>query len=256
MTKPTQPLRWTRLSVIALSLVFLLGAAVAFAASPLGAQAPLGDEIFPQAEPTEQAWALFLRLTGDQVVPPVASDGTGAFTAEGEEGGTEIRFNLTVSVSGITQAHIHLGGPDENGGVVAFLFGPSDPPQDEVTIDGVLTEADLLGSVAGDWGAFVAALFAGAYVQVDTTSNPAGELRGQILVARPTPPAPGTGADDGAEPAVPETPDGLPASGSGGLAAGDGRSLGDPLPLPALAGLLAAVVFAVAGIGMRRRDGR
>ena len=53
-------------------------------------------------------------------MPPVASDGTGAFTGEGEEGGTEIRFNLTVSVPGITQAHIHLGGPDENGGVVAF----------------------------------------------------------------------------------------------------------------------------------------
>ena len=188
MTKPTQPLRWTRLSVIALSLVFLLGAAVAFAASPLGAQAPLGDEIFPQAEPTEQAWALFLRLTGDQVVPPVASDGTGAFTAEGEEGGTEIRFNLTVSVPGITQAHIHLGGPDENGMVVAFLFGPSDPPQDEVTIDGVLTEADLLGSVAGDWDAFVEALFDRAYVQVHTTSNPAGELRGHLVVARPAPP--------------------------------------------------------------------
>lgn len=187
MTTLTQPLRWTRLTAISLSVVILLGAVAAFAASPLGAQDPIDDTIFPHAE-----------LTGDQVVPPVASDGTGAFMGEGKEGGTELRFNLTVSVAGITQAHIHLGGPDENGAVVAFLFGPSDPPQDEVTIDGVLTEEDLLGTVAGDWGAFVEALFDRAYVQVHTSSNPAGELRGQIVVARPAPPFdPDSGSESG-----------------------------------------------------------
>jgi hypothetical protein len=160
---------------------------VAFAASPLAAQAPLGGPVFYQAE-----------LTGDQVVPPVASGGSGAFTGEGEEGGTEIRFNLAVSAPGITQAHIHLGGPDENGEVVAFLFGPADSPVDEVVIDGVLTEADLIGSVAGDWHAFVEALFTGAYVQVHTTSNPPGELRGQIFVALPaTPVDPDSGSDSG-----------------------------------------------------------
>ena len=73
--------------------------------------------------------------------------------------------------------------PNKNGPVAAFLFGPADPPQDEVVIDGGLTEADLLGPVAGDWRAFVSALFDGAYVQVHTTSYPAGELRGQIFVA-------------------------------------------------------------------------
>ncbi|MCZ6545791.1 MAG: CHRD domain-containing protein [Chloroflexi bacterium] len=174
MTKPTQPSRWTRLSVISPSLVFLLSAAVAFAASPLGAQAPLDGPLFYQAE-----------LTGDSVVPPVASDGSGAFAGEGEERGSEIRFTLTASASGITQAHIHLGGPDENGDVAAFLFGLSDPPVNDVNIDGVLTETDLLGSVAGDWDSFVEAIFAGAYVQVHTIDNPAGELRGQIVVALP-----------------------------------------------------------------------
>ena len=173
MTKLVQPLPWTRLSAVSLSLIFLLAAA-AFAATPLGAQAPLGGPLFYQAE-----------LTGDSVVPPVASDGSGAFAGEGEERGSEIRFTLTASASGITQAHIHLGGPDENGDVAAFLFGLSDPPVNDVNIDGVLTEADLLGSVAGDWDAFVEAIFAGAYVQVHTIDNPAGELRGQIVVALP-----------------------------------------------------------------------
>ncbi len=185
MNKLMQPLRWTRLSAVSLSLIFLLAAA-AFAATPLGAQAPLGGPLFYQAE-----------LTGDSVMPPVASGGSGAFAGEGEERGSEIRFKLTASASGITQVHIHLGGPDENGGVAAFLFGLSDPPVDDVNIDGVLTEADLLGSVAGDWEAFVEALFTGAYVQVHTTDNPAGELRGQIVIALTDSPLdPGEGVPD------------------------------------------------------------
>lgn len=128
-------------------------------------------------------------LSGDQVVPSVVSAGDGEFTASGEEGGDSIDFELRVDGAGITQIHIHLGGPDENGGVAAFLFGPADPPQDGVKVDGTLTEADLIGDVAGDWEAFVAALFTSAYVQVHTVEHPAGELRGQIFVALTTPDA-------------------------------------------------------------------
>ncbi len=173
-----------------MTLLVLLAAATVVAGSPLGAQAPLGGIAFYQAE-----------LTGDQVVPPVTTDGGGTFEAEGEESGTEIRFSLALQVPGVTQVHIHLGSPGENGDVAAFLFGPADPPQDEVNVDGVLTSDDLLGIVAGDWDAFVAALFDGAYVQVHTTANPAGELRGEIFVALTTQPVePGGGpVDDGSE---------------------------------------------------------
>ena len=179
--------RWIRLSAIAIALGFLLGAATEFEALPLGAQAPLGGPVFYQAE-----------LTGDQVVPPVISSGSGAFEADGQEGGSEIRFHLSVRAPGITQAAIHLGGPDENGPAAAFLSSPADPPLDAVVIDGVLTETNLVGSVAGDWDAFVAALFDGAYVPVRTTGNPAGELPGRIFVAlTATPVDPDGGSEDG-----------------------------------------------------------
>jgi hypothetical protein len=44
MFRFTEPPRWTRLSVIPLSLVFLLGAAMAFEAVSLAAQAPVRHE--------------------------------------------------------------------------------------------------------------------------------------------------------------------------------------------------------------------
>ena len=184
-------------------IAVLVGVVAALALLAVGsAQAPLSGMVFYQAD-----------LTGDQVVPPVATpdcddpgpDGTvrpimgleranagacGVFEAEGEEGGGEIRFRLEAQVPGITQAHIHLGGPAENGPVAAFLFGPADPAVDEIAVSGALTVDDLVGPVAGDWEAFIAGLFAGAYVQIHTEMNPAGALRGQIFVALPAPLAP------------------------------------------------------------------
>ncbi len=188
------------------------------ATSAVRAQAPLGGEIFYRA-----------LLSGDQVVPPVVSAGDGEFTARADEGGDSMEFELRVDGTGITQIHIHLGGPDENGGVAAFLFGPADPAQDGVTVSGTLTAADLLGPVAGDWDAFVAGLFAGAYVQVHTVDYPAGELRGQILVAVTT-----TGAGPTEEP----TDDPIPVEPPGDI--GDGVSpaaLGDFLDDLAAAGV-------------------
>ena len=185
---------------IALSCLLAIAIAVGLvAASSVQAQAPLGGEVFYSA-----------LLSGDQVVPPVVSAGDGEFTASGEEGGDSIDFELRVDGAGITQIHIHLGGPDENGGVAAFLFGPADPPQDGVKVSGTLTAASLIGDVAGDWDAFVMALFSGAYVQVHTVDHPAGEVRGQIFVALTT-----TGEEPTVEPTEEPIPVEPPGEGGG-----------------------------------------
>jgi hypothetical protein len=87
---------------------------------------------------------------------------------------------------GAVQGHIHHGPPNENGPVVAFLFGPQDPSglfSGELA-EGTIEESDLVGPLAGDMEAFVEALRTGElYVNVHTADNPSGELRGQIGAA-------------------------------------------------------------------------
>ena len=167
-------------------------------------------------------------LSGDAEVPAVTTDASGSFTATIADGALD--FSLTSDATGITASHIHLGGPDENGGVVAFLFGPADPAVDGVEATGTITVDDLLDPLAGDWDGFVAALNDGtAYVNVHTEANPPGEVRGQIAPAaeaapeRLSPPAP----EPVPAPEAPAAaPDSLPATGSGGLAADGGGASG------------------------------
>jgi hypothetical protein len=122
-------------------------------------------------------------LSGANEVPSVESEGEGmAIVNLSREG---IRYKLAVeNIDEVTQAHIHIGAPGENGPVVAFLFGFVDGG---VTIDGVLargtiTEADLVGPLAGQpLSALVEAIRSGnAYVNVHTVDHPAGEIRGQL----------------------------------------------------------------------------
>lgn len=131
-----------------------------------------------------RAAAFVAHLTGDAEVPPVETEALGgaAFLLAPDK--TSLRYALKVArIDGVTQAHIHMGAPDENGPVVAFLFGPVDPGD---TVNGLLAsgsieEADLLGPLAGDFAGFLDALRAGElYVNVHTAEHPAGEIRGQI----------------------------------------------------------------------------
>ena len=122
-------------------------------------------------------------LSGEAEVPPVETDASGTVEFEVIEGG--LSFTLTVmNGTGVTQAHIHIGGADENGPVAVFLFGPVGGGQDvngELS-SGVITDEDLVGPLEGmNLDALIAELEAGnAYVNVHTLANPSGEIRGQI----------------------------------------------------------------------------
>ncbi len=101
----------------------------------------------------------------------------------------ELSFRLDVKkIVGVTQAHIHLGLPNMNGPVVAFLYGPSDPSDrvDGRLARGVLTAADLVGGpFEDDFAGFLEALGRGElYVNVHTAEFPGGEIRGQIGVRK------------------------------------------------------------------------
>jgi hypothetical protein len=124
-------------------------------------------------------------MHGSQEVPPVSSSLSGEAIFILNEDETELRYSLIVSsFEEVTQAHIHLGAPGENGPVVAFLFDASeDTAMDGTLMQGTLTSSDLVGPlVGGDLADLIAEMESGnTYANVHTPDNPAGEIRGQIL---------------------------------------------------------------------------
>jgi len=134
-------------------------------------------------------------LSGDNEVPPLASVATGKATFVLSADHTALSYLLEVAnVDSVTQTHIHIGSPDINGPVDVFLFGPvaGGGASNGVIASGVITEADLIGPNAGDMAGFVNELLVGnTYVNLHTTTNAPGEIRGQIttdLVSKAQPP--------------------------------------------------------------------
>lgn len=125
-------------------------------------------------------------LSGDDQVPdPVDTNAQGQATFQLDRAGGELRFKLNVAnIEDVIGAHVHNAAAGENGPIVAFLFG--DPFTDPVTVDGTLaqgtvTAGDVVGPIAGDFGALLDAMRSGnTYVNVHTVDHPPGEIRGQI----------------------------------------------------------------------------
>ncbi|MGH9979475.1 MAG: CHRD domain-containing protein [Nitrososphaeraceae archaeon] len=100
-------------------------------------------------------------------------------------------INIT-GIDKVTAAHIHGGALEENGPILASLFGSND----NVTgsINGTLTQGNITGdtlevqSAASDQlSEIVAGMKNGStYVDVHTINYPGGELRGQIMSANST----------------------------------------------------------------------
>jgi CHRD domain len=111
-------------------------------------------------------------MTAGQEVPPNASPGTGSASVTLDPDGT---LHWTVSYQNLTgpatAAHFHGPAmPGMNAGVVVNIGGtaPANPMQGTAHLN-TTQVADL---VAGRW-----------YVNVHTTANPNGEIRGQVVAA-------------------------------------------------------------------------
>jgi hypothetical protein len=90
-----------------------------------------------------------------------------------------------------TQAHVHLGGPDEDGPIVAWLYPEDDREPRHIPgffsgtlAEGTTTPDDFVGPIEGLTFEEAAGVLqdAGAYVNVHTVEHPGGEIRGQIEV--------------------------------------------------------------------------
>jgi hypothetical protein len=140
---------------------------------------------------------LHVRLTGYQEDPLVLSTtGGGRFQLRVDENAQEVTYTLSYSdLEGtVTQAHIHLGGRAQSGGIMAFLCtnlgnGPAGTqacPAAPAEISGTIRPADIIGPAgqgvtAGEFSEFVAAIRAGAaYANVHSTKYPGGEIRAQL----------------------------------------------------------------------------
>lgn len=129
-------------------------------------------------------------LSGENEVPAIETTARGNATFRRNKAGDALRYKLiAANIHDVLMAHIHLGGPDENGPVVTWLY-PSDgtsPEHIDGRFDGVLAEGvrtvdDLVGPLAG--GSFDDLLEeirdGNTYVNVHTVAHGGGEIRGQI----------------------------------------------------------------------------
>lgn len=128
-------------------------------------------------------------LKGDNEVPSVDTKAQGQVIFKVSKDGSSIEYKLIVAnIDNVFMAHIHNAPAGENGGVVAWLYPGSPPPQliegstQGVLAEGVITADDLTGALEGQpLSALIEEMRNGnTYVNVHTTENRPGEIRGQI----------------------------------------------------------------------------
>ncbi len=126
------------------------------------------------------------KLTGLQVVPPVATAASGlaAFTHDLLSGSVQYKIDVN-KIKLVTAVELHLGTVGTNGALVATLFGPVKTgvtPKVGVLAAGTITDSSLVGPLAGKTVAALIAEFDknNVYVLVKSVARPAGEIRGQV----------------------------------------------------------------------------
>jgi subtilisin family serine protease len=147
----------------------------------MAAPALFGDVVVDLTQPRKYEAAG--QLLGANEVPPVTTDTTGSFSIRYDVDQNELDFTVTVQPTATTPitvigAHIHVGAEGVNGPIVRDLAASAALTlpvfvSDSLTFSGVVTPSLSAAEVAQ-------MLAGGLYINVHTTANPAGEIRGQI----------------------------------------------------------------------------
>ncbi|MDQ2674640.1 MAG: CHRD domain-containing protein [Chloroflexota bacterium] len=141
-------------------------------------------------------------LSGAEEIPANDSRARGTAIFQLSPDGTELSYRLIASnIENVHMAHIHMGPPDLNSGIVVWLFpstavGPGplgSGRHDGVLATGTITAANLVGALAGQpLSALIEAIDSGnAYVNVHTNDGiepmntgpgdlQGGEIRGHL----------------------------------------------------------------------------
>jgi hypothetical protein len=130
------------------------------------------------------------KLSGYNEVPANIVAGQGVFKADVASDKITFELKYTGLSGAPAAAHIHVGQPNVNGGVIAFLCGGGGqaacPATTAGTVTGTIVAANVVGPAAqgvaaGDFSALLTALkHRVAYVNMHTTKFPGGEIRGHI----------------------------------------------------------------------------
>lgn len=118
-------------------------------------------------------------MTGAKERPnPVSPAGSGTATFTLNAAQTQFNYSITVSnmTSTITLAHIHLGNANTAGSIIVQLT----TPVNNGTVTGTITNTTALG-LGLSFSSLVDLIRNGdTYVNVHTSNNPNGEIRGQL----------------------------------------------------------------------------
>lgn len=147
------------------------------------------------AAPAHASGTYVAPLTGDAEIPALDTLARGVAVIQVSDDAVHYRL-IATNIDNVVAAHIHLGGADVNGPVVAHLFGPAAPGggvSTGVLATGTITVDDLTGPLDGEpLSVLIDAIEAGeAYVNVHTNDGvaptntgpgdfPGGEIRGQL----------------------------------------------------------------------------
>ncbi len=124
-------------------------------------------------------------LIGTEENPAVNSPGSGAAHITQVDGNT-LKFEVRVAnTTGIVAAHLHNAPMGVNGGVIVNLQSQTGI-QNGVIAQGMIDASNLSGTMAGkSISDLIEEIEAGRiYVNVHTTTNPGGELRGQVSMIK------------------------------------------------------------------------
>ena len=123
-------------------------------------------------------------LAGDHETPPNDSLAQGQAIFHVDDDGSSATFKLIVAnIENVIAAHIHLAPVLVAGPIVVPLFsGAPSGRFDGILAQGTFTAANFTGPLAGHpFSDLIDAMVNGnTYVNVHTTANPGGEIRGQI----------------------------------------------------------------------------
>ena len=127
-------------------------------------------------------------LVGQDVVPPTNSKATGTSEFTLNSDGTSMNYEVYVTnIDDITLAQIYKGEADENGPALSTLIRFKDmTPSGQVNgllTQGVINADSLQGPLSGKQVSDLTELMQNnnTYVEIQTTENPNGEIRGQII---------------------------------------------------------------------------
>lgn len=127
-------------------------------------------------------------LIGTEENPAVISPGSGAARITQVDGNT-LKFEVRVAnTTGILFAHLHKAVTGSNGGVVVTLLPTQSPSglMNGVIAEGMIDASNLSGALKGmSISDLIKEMEEGRiYVNVHTSANPSGELRGQVSMVK------------------------------------------------------------------------